>query len=47
MHRVGVDAFLIKGETVALDDYNLNISHRISYEEVAKRESATTGYLFM
>lgn len=45
MHRVGVDAYLIKGNSVAFDDYNLNISHRINYEELLKRENDIIGVI--
>ena len=38
-HRLGVDSFLLEGQEPNIIDYNLNISHRISYDEVIKKNS--------
>jgi len=46
MHRVGVDLHQVKGQPVVLEDYNLNISHRVNLEEVLKRENDVIGYAY-
>ena len=38
-HRLGVDSFLLEGQEPNIIDYNLNISHRIAYDEVIKKNS--------
>ena len=35
-HRVGVDAYAVQGEDLFEQEYNINVSHRVPFEEVGK-----------
>jgi len=37
-HRVGVDAYFIKGDELTLNDFNLNVNYRSEYHEVLTKE---------
>ena len=39
VHRVGVDAVLIEGHEPSFSDFNLNVSHRITVEELIKKNA--------
>lgn len=40
-NRVGVDALHVSGEEIQINDFNLNISFRISFDEVLKKKHCT------
>ena len=35
--RLGVDAFIVEGQEPNFREYNLNISHRISFDEIFRK----------
>ena len=39
MHRVGVDAILLEGNEPYFTEYNLNVSHRISFDDLLKKRA--------